>query len=437
MMSRRLLTALCTQAALLTTSLATPARAQDPGAVPPVASSTVGRGVVLVAPAPAPPASASSVAPPPTDPGVAPVDDGAAVPDSDDRKRSPDQLAPRGDADLELLGIGIDLGAYFWVDTGYLSRDNAQAGQYDQVANYMQGRFVFSAAFTKTFGDFYATARGELMGLVNEFAKSQYEPHTLDAFLRIGHQKWGDVTVGRFLGWEVYYRGQGIELFTAEEAGALGAPTLYLLDFTRGYRNESGQIAIHAYPFEGFGIEVAGVYGQESNQNNLGVRPVLSFEIGDFLAVAGYEYLKQSAQTEADKVDITSSGFAGRLQYTLGPVTFGANGSRAHIDYIDIQELVDTDRTLDRSSVGGFADIDFWNNSIGLGYHRTFQDNEQGESNTHDQLFVSYLYRLPIKGLSLKLVYGFASGHIEDIDTSSEWTNELHSIRVRALYTLD
>ena len=345
------------------------------------------------------------------------------------------QQRPRT-GEFDVLGIPIELGGYVWVDTGYLNRNNAQAGQADQIANYMQGRFVLAASFTKTLGDYYGTARVEVMGLVNEFSKSQYEPHTLDAYLLVGHKRWGDVQIGRFLAWEVYYRGQGIELFTAEEAGAQNGPPIYLLDYTWGYRNEAGQIALHAYPFSFLSLELSAIYGQESNQNNVGVRPVAVFELAGFKAVAGWEYFRQFAQKNEDKVDITSQGFAGRLQYEIGPVTFGAVGSRGSIEYIDIQELLDTDRSADRTSLGGFVDIDFWRNSIGLGYHHTIRKNEQQETNTQDQAFVSYLFRLPIDRLSVKLVYGFARAHIEDIDTGSDWSNNLHSVRVRALYEL-
>jgi hypothetical protein len=36
----------------------------------------------------------------------------------------------------------------------------------------------------------------------------------------------------------------------------------------------------------------------------------------------------------------------------------------------------------------------------------------------------------------VKAVYGFARGHIEDIDTQSEWQNDMHSFRVRAIFDL-
>jgi hypothetical protein len=276
-------------------------------------------------------------------------------------------------------------------------------------------------------------AKLELIGFINEFTKSQFEAHVLDAYVKVG-QKWWDFQVGRFLAWEVYHRGQGIELYTAEEAGATDAPALYWLNYTRGHKNEAGQAALHLYPFEGFGIEVAGVYGQEQNQNNLGIRPVVDFHMWGLQLIAGYEYLKQTGQTKADKVKVTSSGYAAKLQYELSMVTAGIDFAQTNVDNINIQGDVDGEKTFDKTSIGGFVDIDFWNNSIGLGYHHTMQENHQGEDNKHHQAFATYLYRLPIDGLSVKAVYGYALGHIQDTDTDSEWDNTMHSVRIRIRY---
>lgn len=343
---------------------------------------------------------------------------------------------------------------YFWVDGGYMQRTNRVPGTFDQDANYMQGRFVLRTEYEREVAGLVALARLELVGLVNEFALGRYEPHVLDAYVQVGRSRW-DVQLGRFLAWEVYYRGQGIELYTAEEAGATQSPSMYLLNFTRGHMDGPGQAAIHLYPLDSLGIELSGVYGQEPDQQNyFGFRPVADVKRWGLELIGGYEYLKKSAQRENDKSEETTSGFAGRLQYRFGApylprpgeaerlarggvppgVTFGVNFARANVDRITIEGLTDTEASLDRTSIGGFVDVDFWRSSIGLGYHHTVQENEQGEENTHDQAFVSYLYRLPIDGLSVKAVYGFARGGIEDADARASWDNDLQSFRVRVAY---
>jgi hypothetical protein len=218
----------------------------------------------------------------------------------------------RSEVAADVLGVGpLRLDGYFWTDTGQMKRTNAREGQFDQSSYYMQGRFVLGAEYREQLGSFTARARSELIGFVNEFTKSQFEAHVLDAYAQVG-QAWWDVQVGRFLAWEVYHRGAGIELFTAEEAGALGGPPLYWLQLTRGYQNEAGQFAVHVYPWEWLGLEVAGVYGQEQSQNTLGIRPVVDFHRWGLQAIAGYEFSQQAGQTEADKVKSRSSGFAGK-----------------------------------------------------------------------------------------------------------------------------
>lgn len=337
---------------------------------------------------------------------------------------------------LEPLRFPIGFAGYFWVDTGYMQRTNAREGQYDQDASYMQGRFVLAAQYYQEFGDLFGTAKAELIGFVNEYTKSQFEPHVLDAYVMIGGD-WWDVQVGRFLAWEVYHRGQGIELYTAEEAGALDGPALYWLETARGHLNEAGQAAVHFYVGDTLGIEIAGVYGQETNQNRYGVRPVVDLRLWGLQLIAGYEFLTQLPQTDADKVELTSHGYALRLAYTFPHVTLGADFAQRFVEYIDIQGLVDGERTFDTLSAGGYADIDFWISSIGLGYHYTLQETEAGESDVHHQTFFSYLVRLPIEGLSLKAVYGFAWAHIQDVDVMDEWDNYMHSVRLRIAYDFD
>jgi hypothetical protein len=346
-----------------------------------------------------------------------------------------DELAQPDWARTADLAIPIKFSGYFWDDTGYLVRRNAndKAGQPNQDSAYMTGRFVLGAAYSRQFGGLSAIAKVEYLGLVNELTKSTYEPHTLDAYVKLGTKTW-DFQIGRFLAWEVYYRGQGIELYTAEEAGALAAPTLYLLDYTRGLMNEPGQAALHWFPSEMISFELAGVYGQSPPNNYFGGRPAVDVKWKGLEFIAGAEILRQTPQTASDKANVTSKGYAGRLQYSLPMVTFGVDAAQTSIDFTGPDDLIDTSKSYDKTSFGGFVDIDFWKNSIGLGYHHTSQIDRRGEHFTNNQAFVSYLVRLPIEGLSVKAVYGYARAHLEDIDANSQWENYLNSFRLRVLY---
>ena len=375
--------------------------------------------------------AASAEEPPPLRPGE------ASAP-----QPLPAELAAPEWAAASELAVPIRLSGYFWNDTGYMARRNALAGtdeqpgsQPNQDAAYMQGRFVLGTAYARSVGSLSALARVELMGLVNELAKGTYEPHTLDAYVKIGQQSW-DFQIGRFLAWEVYYRGQGIELYTAEEAGAQDGQPMYLLDYTRGLRNESGQAALHFFPASWLALELAGVYGQENGQNDFGVRPVIDLKVRGFELVAGAEFLKQAVQKNVDKIETTSKGYAGRLQYSLPFVTLGADASHAVTETSAFDLPVDALKSGYRTSVGGFADVDVRGDSLGLGFHYTLFKNRKGlpETNTQIQTFVSYLYRLPVQGLSVKGVYGFARAHVEDTGANLQYENNMHSVRVRLLY---
>ncbi len=330
--------------------------------------------------------------------------------------------------------VPLRLYGEFWVDTGYMNRDNTQPGLPNQNTEYMTGRFVLGATYSRTFGNLTALAKLELLALVNDFADGKYgESHVQDVYLQVGTPLW-DLQVGRLLAWEIYYRGQGIELYSAEEAGASGGPRLYLVDFTRGQTNGPGQAAFHLRPTDWLSFELAGVYGFETEQNSLGIRPAVDLHLGRLQLVGGYEYLTQTPVKAGDKVETTAQGYGARLQYIFPYVTAGVDASHATVDVTDISGLVNAAQTYDKTSVGGWVDLAFWKNSFGAGYHRTTQKNAKGEENWQYQAFVSYLFRLPIEGLSVKAVYGWALAHIQDADANSEYENALKSVRLRILY---
>lgn len=330
-------------------------------------------------------------------------------------------------------GFPMRLSGYIWLDTGYMKQQNQQVGSYDKDVNYAQGRFVFGASYRRDMGPIFAEARAQFVAFDNEFTKSQYEPHTQDAFLRVGGRIW-DIQIGRFLAWEPYYRGNGIDRYTAEENGAMGGPSMYRLDYALGYEDEPGQAAFHLYPTDWLAFELGGVYGQKSSQNDLGVRPVLALRRFGFLLMGGWEYVKQKPQDSSTKGKQTENGFAGRLAYTFAGTTLGVDLSRVSVDAWQIDGQVNAAGTFDKTSMGGYIESDFWNNVIGIGYHHTSSDNNKGETNRHHQAFLSYGYRLPVPGLMVSGVLGFARAALEDADAKSSWENDMTSFRVRLRY---
>lgn len=395
-----------------------------------------------------PPSSAEATAPSPqeaagTMPAVKPVSRARVCNQDPDPNSPPIDVGPcvnglPGGPPANLLGDSpLNLSGYAWEDVGYMWTNDKRPGSYDQKSEYMQGRVVLRGEYTYVAPwDLWGTARVELIGFENEYTKSQYEPHTLDAWIAVGQKQW-NVQVGRFLPWEIYYRGQGIELFTAEEAGGPGGVPMYRVSYGYDRFNEPGQAAVHLYPVQGLGIEVSGVYGQEGTSylNYTGVRPVVDFKLGGFEAVAGAEYFKQSPQRKDLKVERTQYGYGGRLQYTLPFLTVGADFAKGHSDKINADETKDGAETYDRFSVGGWVDGYLGDlGVVGVGYHRTEQKTLAGDRPYHDQAFVSYLYRLPIEGLRLKLVYGYAKAHVNDNTARASFNNTMQSVRLRLEY---
>ncbi len=246
--------------------------------------------------------------------------------------------------------------------------------------------------------------------------------------------KYSDIQVGRFLGWEVYHKGQGLELYTLEDRGAIDGPDLYEVDFTRGHTDGVGQIAIHAFPFENLKIEAGAVYGNELNTNNLGARSVIDYSIWKLQFVAGAEYLKQEPQTDISSFETKMWGYGGRIQINTRNLTAGFNMTHAETDKTTVDGRHDTLESYKVDCLGGFINIDFWKNSIGMGYNYTSREAERGDKFTHVQPFVSYLYKLPADGLSAKIVFATAEAEIEDLQVGDKWKNDMRSVRIRISY---
>lgn len=343
------------------------------------------------------------------------------------------QDAAPGETVVTVAGAPIALHGEMWVDTGYLDRDNTQPGVQDEKTNYMNGRFVLGGTYRRQVGGLTASATVELLGLVHEFRATSYEEHAQDVYVKLAGRSW-DVQVGRFLGIEAYHRGQGIELYTAEEAGAKNAPTLYHLNLARGRLYGPGQVAAHWRPSEHVTLELGTVYGLGNNTNVLGVRPVVEVAFGGLRLVGGYEQLEYGSAFAGDETEISQRGYGGRVQYTLRGVTAGAGYAWLDQERTQIDGLIDAAETYEKQSVGGFVDAEYRSLSLGLGYHYTTQKNERREEPWHQQAFASLLYRLPIDGLSVKGVFGFARGKIEDVSSRSSFENDLVSFRLRVLY---
>ena len=290
----------------------------------------------------------------------------------------------------------------FWTDTGDMFRNNGESGKPDQTTYYMQGRLLLGAKYVQQLGSLKAEAKGEFLALVND--RATYEPHSQDVYLKVGQEAW-NLQIGRFLAWEVFTRGLGMDYYTADEAGAQNGPSMYRVDLAQGRGDEPGQAAAHWYPAPGLGVELATVFGAEGSQNQLGARPTVVYSFGPVDLVAGGEILRQQPQYANDKVEVTSYGGGGRAQLRIPHLTVRPRGAPACTPTPRTSTATSTrPRPSTRSAMGGFANLDFGPHTLGVGGFFTEQKNKVGERPTHTQAFLAYQLQTPVTGLSVKAV---------------------------------
>jgi hypothetical protein len=333
--------------------------------------------------------------------------------------------------------IDLRIGGYFWLDSGFMQKENTQPSFPNRDQAYQQGRFGLLAAYEKSFDDVEVKAEVEFLGLENEFGGARYEAHVLSTYLQLGTKTW-DVQIGRFLNPEVFYRGQGIELYTPDEFGADGGPQIYHLNEIRGFQDQPGQVAVHYRPHKNVGIELGGVYGFADTQNVYGVRPMVDVGVAGLRLFAGYELLRKPSNSDQFKeVHFDMNGYAARLQYSLPYVTVGVNYGRRTIEDFDNNGELKTTGSGDTISYGAFADVYLGSQTVlGGGYYETSFENriQVRETSTQKQGFVSAMYRLPWEGLSVKGVVGYARAEVKDPANAGEYQNDLTSFRVRVAY---
>jgi hypothetical protein len=102
---------------------------------------------------------------------------------------------------------------------------------------------------------------------------------------------------------------------------------------------------------------------------------------------------------------------------------------------------VDAENTLKPwTTIGGYLNFRKGIHWPGISAHYTSEKNSQltstgqREQRTQIQGAVSYLIKLPVKGLALKFVYGVGVANLQDVDTNSEFRNVMQSGRIRIVY---
>jgi len=346
------------------------------------------------------------------------------------------------------------------LDVGYASyryperQDRPRESEYD-----MRGRFVLGPTFRLQLGnEYFLDVVGQLVAWVRE-QNNEYQINADDVYVQVGNEKW-DLQVGRFMTWRVYQKGLGFDLYTLEDNGASRSYPISNGDFAvHTYevdyiflRNSpyvggevAGRAALHYYPLDILGFELATAYGVADNQgtNTLGVRFA-----GDlnwkFLRLTGAGEYRHQAQTGppnavqnagtpderavecADCGSSSNKGIGGGLGLNFAPVNLGGNIAVGwderyllvgNADGVPGRDLASSGR---RMSFGGFFEVDAGSLLsahsliVGLGANRTELVLDNFNKQFHLQSAAYAAWPLGTNNAMLKLVVSRAQADLYD-----------------------
>lgn len=344
---------------------------------------------------------------------------------------------------------GIGVSGYIWFDTGYEHIKRGSDAPTDQSITYFvqQGRMSLRVTPTWSNGTWFVQGQSELIANHDQSQTQPIQADVDDLWVKFGMWKAFDLQVGRFMGWEVYHFGMGLDLYTLERQGAtttlaLPYPSIYGVTTEMYYPESVGQAALHLYPLPWLRFEWQGRYGNEgAGVNEVGTRPIGIADLGWMKFKFGGEYQRQTQQVSSQQVT-TDWGFGGALQFIFDPIIeFGINA--AYGQHIEIQ--ADGSENVTGStftySTGGFLNFHpgLEDLTVGVGANYTYLQDKffSTQLNRFDdyvgwQGFLAVQYLL-LKHLFIKGVGGYA---LADFNPTQEKTfaNQMLSFRLRLQY---
>ncbi len=316
------------------------------------------------------------------------------------------------------------------IDTDYVQKttDNGSNPDTEETAFDQAGWVKLAATNRKDLDNLFFETKAEVLAKIDGTVAVD------DAWGKMGNSMV-DIQIGRFEGWCFYELGQDVFIVDAPNG-----PGRYEVNFARGRRNESGQIALHIFPNEIFGFELGTVYGSEVQNvygpnsspaaaittsdvefNYIGVRPVVGLTLNNFIALAGFDYLSGTPQNDDLKDEDNRMGYGILLKAVFEPVTFCLNyasGTKDGKEYSDSGALGDKAETT-TTTYGGYCNLNIGKDTLGVGFNMTNEEikNNPAESD-HMQYFVSYAHPLPIEGAILKFGVSMAQATQEQSGVS-------------------
>jgi len=329
-----------------------------------------------------------------------------------------------------------------------------------ETLNDIRGRFVLGPTFHHDFagGDYFLNVVAQFVAWVQEQA-NQYQINADDVYVQVGGAKW-DFQVGRFMTWRVYHKGLGFDLYTLEDNGAsrsfpISNGTFAVHTYEADYiflRNSpyvggevAGRAALHYYPADILGFELAAAYGLADSRGSdtLGARLAtdLQWEFLQLSAAAEYRRQVQTGppvtvqdmgtpmERSVECTDCSSSrnyGAGGGLRLSFSPVSLGGNFAIGYDRKSQLTGDAEGNAKLDlkatgrRMSFGGYLELDLgswlWSRSLilGVGANRTELVLENKNKEFHVQSAAYLALPIGINNAMLKLVLSQAQADLYD-----------------------
>lgn len=299
-----------------------------------------------------------------------------------------------------------------------------------ETVHDLRGRFVVGHMLDHPFGDsgYYLRATGQLVAWARE-KERLYQINVDDVYGEFGSRGKWDIQVGRFMTWRVYHKGLGFDLYTLEDNGASATPPIsnasfvvhsYEVDYIY-LRNSpyvggevAGRGAVHLYPTDFLGVELATAYGLAQNEaaNTIGGRLAVDLNL-DFLRItAAGEYRKQTRTAPlfepgmmgqgyvecSNCSDSDNKGVGGGAIVKLAPVELGGGFAKGWDRAFKLsgggtgKAEAEPAGSGSRMSFGGYAQFDIGTLVfqraliVGAGMHRTEWILDNNNQQYHDQL---------------------------------------------------
>jgi hypothetical protein len=347
---------------------------------------------------------------------------------------------------------GIGVSGYVWLDTSYEHLVRGSGAALDPTIAYFkeQGRLSLRVTPTWSDGNWFVQGQAELIANQDQSVGPPNDTGVDDVWIKVGKWKAFDFVIGRFLGWEIYHFGMGLDLYTLERNGAYDASpnivypqiNIYGVTTEMYYPQSIGQAALHLYPLSFLRFEVQARYGDEGGYNTAGTRPVGILDFGWMRFKFGGEYQHAVPQYGSQEA-IVDYGAGGALQFVWYPhLEFGVNGAYGVHNHTAQDGTQEQQGSYYTYSAGAFANAQIIDDVlVGAGIDYTYLQDKQysqplGRYEDYDQWqgFVALQYKL-FKQLFIKGVGGYA---LADFNPNSPgattFANHVVSARVRFEY---